>query len=333
MGRARAVRELVRAAKYRAPASHGRVVGAPGHFAGLLRVGAETIALTTDTVGTKVLLAEKLGSWEGVGEDLVAVNVNDLASVGARPAGLVDTILYGAASVATFRAIGRGLGRGLAQARCSLLGGETAHVAEIVRGIDLGGTAVGFFPRGRAPVLGERIRAGDVVLGLRSSGFHANGYTLVRRLLDERRIRLDRSRPGASRTLGEELLAPSRIYSPASEAVADLDGVHGFAHVSGGGVRNLLRLNQDARFVLDRWPEPASLFAWLQRLGGLSDHEMFQTFNMGIGFAVVVAPEALGRVRRRLVLAGFSDAAALGRVERGGGVEIPGRRLRYGDYA
>ncbi len=333
VGRARAVRELVRAAAYRAPASHGRVVGAAGHFAGLVRVGSETIAVTTDTVGTKVLLAETLGAWEGVGEDLVAVNVNDLASVGARPAGLVDTILFGTASVATFRSIGRGIGRGLARARCSLLGGETAQVGEIVRGIDLGGTAVGFFPRGRAPVLGARIRPGDTIVGLPSNGFHANGYTLLRRLLAERRVPLDRPRPGAQRPVGQELLEPTRIYSPASDSVADLASVHGFAHVSGGGVQNLLRLNEKARFVLDGWPEPPSLFGWVQRLGDLSDREMYRTFNMGIGFALVVSSRSVRRVLRRLARAGFPDAVPIGRVERGRGVELPGLGLRYTGYA
>ncbi len=332
--RAEAVRALIEAARYRAPASHGAPVAASlGHYAGLLRLGSETIAVTTDTVGTKVLLAEQLGRWEEVGEDLVAANVNDLASVGARAAGLVDTILYGTASVATFRALGRGIRRGLARARCSLLGGETAQVGEIVRGIDLGGTAIGFFPRGRRPVLGERIRSGDVILGLRSDGFHANGYTLVRRLLDEQHVPLARRRPGADLPLGRELLVPTRTYTPASEALAEREGVHGFAHVSGGGVRNLLRLHDRVRFVLDRFPAPPGLFEWLGRLGRISGEEMYQTFNMGVGFAVVLAPSARRDALRRLARAGFSDALEIGHVEAGRGVELPTLGISYTGYA
>ncbi|EQD45679.1 phosphoribosylformylglycinamidine cyclo-ligase, partial [mine drainage metagenome] len=207
---ARALAALVGAARYRASASHGVRVEAPGHYAGMLRIGRETIALTTDTVGTKVLLAEQLGRWEEVGEDVVAVNVNDLASVGARSAGLVDVILCRHPDPVTFAAIGRGLARGLKAADCSLLGGETAVVPSIVRGTDLGGTAVGFFPGRRRPITGERTRPGDVLVGLRSHGFHANGLTLVRRLLARGRIDLGRPRPGGRGPLGREILRPTR---------------------------------------------------------------------------------------------------------------------------
>lgn len=331
--RRRALRALLEAADYRAPRSHGRPIAATGHYAGLLRVGSETIALTTDTVGTKVLLAEQLGRWEEVGEDLVAVNVNDLASVGARPAGVVDTILYGSASEATFRALGRGIRRGLSRAKCSLLGGETAQVAELVRGIDLGGAAVGFFPRGRRPVLGGRIRPGDVVVGLPSHGFHANGYTLLRRLLRERRVPLDRPHVGASVPLGHELLAPTRIYVGASEALAAEPPVHGLAHLSGGGVRNLARLSGRVRFVLDRFPAPTGLFRWAQRLGGIAGEEMYQTFNMGVGFAIVLAPSGVPEALRRLSRAGYPDAREIGHVTRGQGVALPRLRISYAGYA
>ena len=330
--RGRALRELLRAARYRAPRTHGRPVHAPGHYAGLVRLGRETIALTTDTVGTKVLLAEQLGRWEEVGEDLVAINVNDLAAVGARTMAIVDTILCGAADPEVFRAIGRGVGRGLAAARCSLVGGETAMVGEIVRGIDLGATAVGFFPGDRQPVLGERIRPGDRLLGLRSSGLHANGFTLVRRLLAEAAVPLGSARPGASIPIGEELLTPTVTYSGLVDAVADLPSVVGLAHMSGGGVRNLPRLSSKVRFVLDTWPSPPSLFSWLQALGGLADREMFQTFNMGIGFVLVVRPGGETTVRRRLSRAAAPEVVPLGEVADGTGVELPAQGIRYEGY-
>lgn len=333
VGRARALTALLAAARYRAPASHGRLLRSPGHFAGLIELDGTTIAVTTDTVGTKVLLAEQLDRWEEVGEDLVGVNVNDLAAVGARAAGLVDTILYGRAPVRAFRAIGRGLGRGLARARCSLLGGETAQVGEIVAGIDLGGTAVGFFPRGRSPILGERIRPGDVVLGIPSFGLHANGFTLARRLLREARVDLARPRPGGQRPVGRELLVPTRIYTEASEALADKAGVVGLAHLSGGGVRNLVRLNARVEFSLENWPAPPGLFGWLQELGGLADREMYQTFNMGVGFAIVTRATAASAALRALAAAGYSDAVRLGSVRHGRGVRLPSQGLRYSGYA
>jgi phosphoribosylformylglycinamidine cyclo-ligase len=331
-GRAEALRELLRLASYRAPPSHGTVLPAAGHYAGLVRVGGTTLALTTDTVGTKVLVAEQLGRWEEVGEDLVAINVNDLASVGARPVAVLDTILCGAPDRAVFRGLGRGLRRGLAAARCSLVGGETALVGEIVRGVDLGATALGYFPGDRRPILGRAIRPGDRLIGLPSSGLHANGFTLVRRLLREARVDLRRRRPGAPLPVGEELLRPTRTYSDVADHLADLAGVVGLAHVSGGGVRNLLRLRSGVRFVLDAWPPPPPLFGWVQGLGEIPDREMFRTFNMGIGFIVVVRPDAVGRVRRRLEELGVPDAATVGRVARGTGVELLPGGIRYAGY-
>jgi len=324
---------LLNEVTYRPPPSAGRLVDAPGHYAGLLRIGRETIAVTTDTVGTKTKLAAELGRWEEVGEDIVGVNVNDLASVGARTAGLVDTILCPRPDPEAFRGIGRGLNRGLRLARCSLLGGETAVVPEIVDGIDLGATAFGFFPRGRRPVLGATIRPGDRVIGIPSSGVHANGLTLVRRLLKERSVDLLRPRAGGDRPVGEEILTPTRIYSGVGDALAEAPAAHGLAHLSGGGVRNLVRLHPRVAFVLDRWPEVPPLFRWIQQLGGLSDEEMFQTFNMGIGFILVVGSTRLAETRRRLARAGAPDAVEIGHVQRGSGVSVPAYGLSFEGYS
>ena len=318
---------------YRPPPSAGRLVEAPGHYAGLLRIGRETIAVTTDTVGTKTKLAAELGRWEEVGEDIVGVNVNDLASVGARTAGLVDTILCPRPDSTAFRGIGKGLNRGLRLARCSLLGGETAVVPEIVDGIDLGATAFGFFPRGRRPILGAAIRPGDRLLGVPSSGVHANGLTLIRRLLKERSVDLLRPRAGGDRPVGEEILTPTRIYSVVGDVLADSPATHGLAHLSGGGVRNLVRLHPKVAFVLDRWPETPPLFRWIQQLGGLSDEEMFQTFNMGIGFVLVVSSTRLAETRRRLARAGAPDAVEIGHVTRGLGVSVPAYGLSFEGYS
>jgi phosphoribosylformylglycinamidine cyclo-ligase len=305
----------------------------PGHFAGLVRIGRETLALTTDTVGTKVLLAQQLGRWEEVGEDVVGVNVNDLAAVGARPAALVDTILCERPRPGIFRAIGRGLGRGLRKAQCALLGGETAVVPALVHGIDLGATALGFFPEGRSPVSGAGIRSGDVVVGIPSNGLHANGFTLVRRLLVASDVDLRAPRPGGRGPVGRELLAPTRIYSRGADAVADDPGVVGLAHLSGGGVRNLVRLRPEVSFVLDRWPKVPGLFRWLQGLGPVLETEMFQTFNMGVGFALIVRPRRLAQVERKLARAGVRDATRIGHVGPGRGVTLPEFGLRYEGYS
>lgn len=332
-GRARALRSFLSAARSAPRPGFGRPVGPSGHYAGIVRVGAQLIAATTDTVGTKTLLAEQLDRWEEVGEDLVAINVNDLAAVGARPVGIVDTISCAAPSDSTFRALGRGVHRGLREAGCTLLGGETALVPELLRGTDLGATAVGTFPPGRRPITGTAIRPGDSILGIPSSGFHANGFTLIRRLLRERGVDLSRPRPGSPVPLGEELLTPTRTYVAAVESIARLPGVHGLAHLSGGGVRNLHRLNGRVEYALDQFPDPPAIFEWLARLGPVAPLEMYQTFNMGIGFAVVVDPRTAGRVVRRLGAAGYRGVGPVGAVRRGRGVSVPRLGLRYEGYA
>ena len=328
-----ALAALLSAVRYRPPPSHGRPVELPGHFAGLVRIGRETLAVTTDTVGTKVRLAAEVDRWEEVGEDLVGANVNDLAAVGARPCGLVDTILCDRPDPRAFRAIGRGIDRGLRTAQCALLGGETAVVPSIIDGIDLGATAIGFFPRGRRPISGASIRPGDVLLGIPSNGIHANGFTLVRKLLREHSVDLRGPGPAGEATLAEELLRPTRIYTAAADALADRAETHGLAHLSGGGVRNLVRLHSKVAFVLDRWPSVPPIFSYLQRLGSISDAEMYQTFNMGIGFVLAVAPHRLAETRRRLARAGAGDATPIGSVERGRGVALPRLGLEYSDYA
>jgi phosphoribosylformylglycinamidine cyclo-ligase len=324
---------LLRAVRYRPVGTGTRPLAVPGHFAGLVRVGRETIAITTDTVGTKSLLAAELGSWEGVGEDIVGVNVNDLAAVGARPCGLVDCLSLTRPDPAILRAIGRGLDRGLRTARCALLGGETAVVPDVVRAPDLGGTAIGWFPAERRPVTGATIRVGDVILGIPSSGVHANGFTLVRRLLRDGRTDVNSRGPSGRGSLGEELLAPTRIYSPAADAVADLASTHGLAHLSGGGVRNLVRLHPQRQFILDRWPVPPPLFEWIRSRGRVTPREMFQTFNQGIGFVLVVAPSGVARTRARLAAVGTRDAVPIGHVEAGRGVVLPEWDLQYHGYA
>ena len=331
--RARSLAALLAAARYDSPASHGCPVGPIGHYAGLIRIGRETLAVTTDTVGTKVLLAQQLGRYQEIGEDVVAINVNDLASVGARAAGLVDVINCPRPDPTVFAALGRGIRRGLAAAECALLGGETAVVPDLLKAIDVGGTAIGFFPNGRRPVTGGRIRPGDRILGIPSSGFHANGYTLLRAVLRKRSMDLRRPRPGARVPLGVELLRATRTYTRASEALADASYIHGFGHLSGGGVLNLLRLRPDVAFVLDRWPELSDQFAWIRELGEVADRELFRTFNMGVGFAAIVAPKGVAPALRALRRAGFADSVEVGRVTEGRGVHLSGWGISYHEYA
>jgi phosphoribosylformylglycinamidine cyclo-ligase len=326
------VRELVSAVRYRPPALSGRPLSLPGHYAGLVRIGAETLALTTDTIGTKGLLARELDRWEEVGEDVVAINVNDLAAVGARPSALVDSVSLDRPSPAVLSAIGRGIDRGIRKARCALVGGETAVVPELLNGVDLGATALGFFPRGRRPITGSRIRMGDRILGLPSSGVHANGLTLARRVCAGQPGGFGFRRRGASRSIGSELLTPTRCYVPAVEAIADHPGVTGLAHISGGGVRNLSRLSSKVSFNLTDWPAPPGIFRFIGAAGKIEPQEMFQTFNMGIGFVIICRSRSVGELRRRLGRVGFRDMIELGSIGAGSGVHLPGPGLTYEGY-
>ncbi len=328
----RSLRGFLRAVHPPRPRGHGRLKLGPGHFSGLLQVGRETLALTTDGVGTKVLLAQALDRWEEVGEDLVAVNVNDLSAVGARPLALLDYLALPRPEERLLRAIGRGVGRGLRRARCGLVGGETAVVPELHRAPDLSGTALGYFPPGRLPVTGERIRPGDVALGLPSSGFHANGYTLVRRLVERAGLSLRSPLPGDGLPLGRRLLAPSRIYTVALEALLAGGVPVGLAHITGGGVRNLARLNPSVGFRLEGWPEPRGLFRWVADLSGLGAEELYQTFNMGVGFVVVVRPSRVDRALKILTRHGERRVWVLGRAVTSPGVHLPALRVRYEGY-
>jgi phosphoribosylformylglycinamidine cyclo-ligase len=233
----------------------------------------------TDGVGTKLKIAFALGRHDMIGIDCVAMCVNDIAVMGAEQ-------------------VVRGVADGCAQAACALIGGETAEMPGIYREreYDLAGFAVGVVNRDRL-IDGSAITDGDVVIGLASSGLHSNGFSLVRKLIQDAEIALDAPSPtGADGvTLGEELLTPTRIYSPTALALSQDFPVHGMAHITGGGltenVPRILHGRWDVILDLASWQAPP-VFSWLARLGDLRDDDLFRTFNMGVGFVVVVPAEA-----------------------------------------
>jgi phosphoribosylformylglycinamidine cyclo-ligase len=328
-----AVNALVGSIKYKAPSAHGVPFGAIGHYAGIITVGDMMLAMTTDGVGTKVLIAEALGRWEEVGEDMVGVNVNDLLAAGSTPVALVDYVICRHPDASVLAALGRGLNRGLEKAQCSLLGGETSVVPEMMySGFDLSATAVGFFAEDRKPVIGGDLRPGDVLIGLPSNGFHSNGYTLIRRLLRDKRIGLDEKVPGEKLPLGEALLKPTRIYFSAIEPLLKERLPIALAHNTGGGFRNLYRLNHDVEFILDQLPRPQGLFAWIANVSGLPAGELYQTFNMGIGFVIGVRPEEEKKAMKVLTKSGETEARVIGHIGKGKGVTLPREGVHYPDY-
>jgi len=245
------------------------------------------IAFGADGVGTKMVLAERLDRFDTIGIDCIAMNVNDLVCVGAEPIALVDTILCRDADVDVIGAIGIGLRRGAELSGIEIPGGEIAQVGDVVHGWELSASAIGLVDIDDI-VTGAAIEPGDALIGLPSSGLHSNGYTLARKALED--IPLDDERLGDP--LGDVLLEPTTIYVRAVlELLASDADVRGLAHITGDGLNNLLRLSKTVGYSLtDPLPVPA-VFDLIAEQGGVSATEMYEVFNMGLGFVVVV-PEA-----------------------------------------
>ncbi len=277
-----------------------------GYFANVLDIGHGLgLAVSTDGVGTKILVAQMLNKFDTIGIDCVAMNVNDVLCVGAEPLALLDYIAVEEPHPEMLEAIAHGLYRGAEQAGVTIPGGEIAQVKEMLHGFrgdeygfDLVGTCVGLVPLDRV-LTGQNINEGDVVIGLRSSGIHSNGLTLARRVLVDRMgFNPSEHIEELGRTLGEELLKPTRIY--VKEVLEMLEAglnIKALAHITSTGFLNLTRCAADVGFVLDHLPEPQPIFQLIQSCGGINDEEMFFTYNMGVGFCIIVASEDVDSVK------------------------------------
>ena len=264
---------------------------------------------STDGVGTKLKIAFLTGVHNTVGIDLVAMSVNDILTQGAEPLFFLDYFACGKLNVKIAEAVVRGIATGCRQAGCALLGGETAeHPGDFAAGeYDLGGFAVGILEK-KKMIRPEAIAAGDVVIGLPSSGLHSNGYSLARRvLLEKGRFKVHQRIPELKRTLGEELLEPTRIYARITRRLFSKYPIKGAAHITGGGITgNLPRvLPKGRRAVLERgsWPVPP-VFDLIQKIGRIEQDEMDRTFNNGLGLVLVVGRRHADGVRRTLKMLG-----------------------------
>jgi phosphoribosylformylglycinamidine cyclo-ligase len=283
---------------------HARRTLRPGVLSGLGGFGAlfelpldryrqPVLVSGTDGVGTKLKLALELGRHDTIGIDLVAMCVNDVLVVGAEPLFFLDYYATGQLDVDVAAEVIKGIADGCAQAGAALVGGETAEMPGMYGAgdYDLAGFCVGVVEKARI-IDGSRVAPGDVLLALASSGPHSNGYSLIRKILAVSGARLDQ--PFAGRTLGEMLLTPTRIYvKPILQLLEQIE-VRAIAHITGGGLtENLPRVlpaNTKAIIHTSRWPRPA-IFQWLQQQGGVSEPEMWRTFNCGVGLVVCVAAE------------------------------------------
>jgi phosphoribosylformylglycinamidine cyclo-ligase len=335
---ARAMRPWLARTKVRSPMVTSITGLASGYFATLMHIPpGPPLALTTDGVGTKILLAREANRWEAVGVDCVANNVNDVICVGAVPLALLDYLATDRIEEEVLEAVARGLYQGAADAGIAIPGGEIAQIGAMLAPsaggppmLDLVGTAVGALPPGRDPVDGSRVSEGDVILALPSSGLHSNGYSLARRALFETGgLRMDSQVPGTGQRLDDALLAPTRVYVRAAEALWEA-GVtpRGLAHISGGGLLNLARLAADVSYQLDALPPPPPVFALIAEAGRIPPETMYATFNMGTGFCVVVSPAEAPAAVAALKSAGEQPVVAGSVTGRPGRyVSIPSARL------
>ncbi len=290
-----------------------RVLELPGHYASVIRLDDRTgIALSTDGVGTKLALAEQLGRFDSVGIDCVAMNVNDVICVGAEPLAMLDYIAIEKADPEVCRQIGVGLARGAELANIEIPGGELAQLGDLIRGFDLAGACFGTVALDSI-VDGAAVEPGDPVIGLPSSGVHSNGFTLARKAIEG--IPLDDRRLGEP--LGDVLLAPTEIYvRPVLELLRSEVDVRGLAHITSGGLGNLLRLRAECGYQIDDpLPVPA-IFGLIRERGGVSDAEMHEVFNMGCGFCVVV-PERDEDAALKMLRARYAGAKRIGRAVEG----------------
>ncbi len=312
-----AIGALIRQLTHRRRGDYG-MVGDVGHYAGLIDLGERVLALTTDGVGTKRLVAEQLRNWRTVGIDCIAMNVNDLYVMNVEPIAFVDYIAADRISADVMSQIGEGLNAGAKQADINIVGGETATLKGLVNGLDLAGTCLGIQFRSKV-IAGEKIVPGDRIVGVPSSGIHSNGLTLARRIVEDGGDYGERLSTG--RTIGEELLTPTRIYSGVLD-VTETVPVHGMCHVTGGGLRNFSRLSRYGFSITDPL-EPQPIFRWLQERGNVPREEMYLTFNMGMGFAFVVPPPSVEGV-----LEVYPNAREVGTIIEKGGVYLEGREIR-----
>ncbi|WP_031515479.1 phosphoribosylformylglycinamidine cyclo-ligase [Desulfofalx alkaliphila] len=297
-----------------------------GGFGGLFALDTAkykepVLVSATDGVGTKLRIAHLLDKHDTIGIDAVAMCVNDILVQGAEPLFFLDYLAVGKLSPERVAEIVEGIAAGCRQAGCALIGGETAEMPGFYgpEEYDIAGFAVGIADKSRL-IDGSRVKAGDVLIGLPSSGLHSNGYSLVRKALFEvAGYDLDTRLPDLKGTIGEEILEPTRIYVKAVQPLLDKYDLKAMAHVTGGGItENIPRvLPQGHMAVVDRsaWQLPA-IFNYVQRAGAIATEEMLRTFNMGIGFVLVVSPEEADAVMADLA-AGGEAAAIIGEVVAG----------------
>lgn len=300
-----------------------------GYFANVIDIGGIGLAICTDGVGSKSIIAQMMRRYDTIGIDCVAMNVNDLLCVGARPISLVDYIGVEQSDADMLGGIAIGLAEGAKQAGVSISGGEISPLKDVMRGFDLVGTAVGIVPLDRI-ITGRDLIPGDVIIGLESSGIHSNGLTLARYVFFKQgNLSIDQVLPELGISLGEELLRPTLIYVPEMLEIIDkVPTVKGLINITGDGLLNLPRVDAKVGFMIDNLPPVPPIFRLIQSHGGVSSAEMYQVYNMGVGFCVLANQKDRDAILSVLQRHG-RRAQVIGRVieDDSKGVYLPAQKL------
>ena len=304
----------------------GQNVRLPGLFASLIDFGDRYITMATDGVGTKLMIAEALNKWDTVGIDCIAMNVNDTICVNSEPTSFVDYIAIDKPNEDITREIGIGLQRGAELSNMEIVGGEIAVLPEIVNGVDLSGTCLGYVEKDKI-ITGQDCAEGDLIISLRSSGIHSNGLTLARKIIEANNIGWNDKISGLSKSVGEELLTPTEIYVRQVLEITSNYKVHGLVDITGGGLRNILRMRKGLQYVISDPVKPAPIFAKLQELGEVEDKEIYQTLNMSMGFTIIAPAEDAEQIAKK-----YQNAEIVGRVQKGDGVLLEPGNILYDHY-
>ncbi len=297
-----------------------------GHYAGIVEIsGGNMLATHTDGVGTKVVIASMMRKYDTIGIDCVAMNVNDIICVGATPISFVDYIAANKNSRTILKKITEGLVNGAKRSAVPIVGGETAIMPDVIEGnefaFDLAGMVVGLASKNEI-ILGNKIKAGDVIVGAKSSGLHSNGYSLARKILLAKYSIRDKIR-GVG-ILGNILLEPTEIYVPSVLEITKKCNVHGLAHITGGSFTKLPRL-KNVGYHIDSLPKVPPIMGLIEEQG-TSHVEMYKTFNMGIGFCVIVPKAEVAKVES-IFKKHKITSQEIGRVITGKGVFIKSKKI------
>ena len=305
-----------------------RTIGTFGGFTALIDLGNFAVALNNDGVGTKTIIAEQAQRFDTLGIDCIAMNVNDAITAGAEPIAMVDYIALREPDPDMAKSLGTGFNVGAQMSNITIVGGETAIVPDLINHIDVSGTSLSIVQKSQI-INGEKIRDGDLIFSLQSSGLHSNGFTTVRKIISDNEIDLFEKFPGDNKKAVDVLLEPTRIYVREILDILNIVNIKGMANITGGGIKNLTRM-KDMKYVITDPVEPQNVFKQLQEMGNLSNEAMYEIFNMGMGFVVVIDPDSkldfISTLRNRIPI------KEIGHVENGNGIVIPSLELSYTGY-